>query len=363
MLRAACAARRESGAGLMKSDSISPIQKIAEELQLSPTTVSFVLNGRGDAMRISQKTQQRVREAAEKYHYRPNIYARRLRTCAGGVPAYGIAAFWNISYYVDEMLGALVRAVQRFEQENRVSIELVVQPYTGDHLCDFQECMTVNRYSGILLFGMTAQDVAFLQNHTFAVPIVVCNREIPRYSCVLNSDFLAGRMCAEHFFRRGITRAGILGIDPEHSAGCRRRDGFLEAAAQLGLLVRPEWQIEEPLRTTAGGYAAARKLLACGERPAACLCMYDTTMVGVLNACRERSLAVPQEMELVSCGDNVVLSYLSPSITSLCVPKALPMREALTLLLRAFSGELSEPGSIYCLPEWTYRESSPAPAP
>jgi LacI family transcriptional regulator len=43
----------------------SNIKIIAQKTKLSPATVSIVLNGRGDAMRISQKTQNRVWEEAK----------------------------------------------------------------------------------------------------------------------------------------------------------------------------------------------------------------------------------------------------------------------------------------------------------
>lgn len=45
---------------IKKETATVQIRQIAERLQLSPGTVSIVLNGRGDSMRISKATQQRV---------------------------------------------------------------------------------------------------------------------------------------------------------------------------------------------------------------------------------------------------------------------------------------------------------------
>lgn len=47
------------------------IKQIAERVGLSPSTVSIVLNGRGDEMRISKESQRRVLEAAKEMSYRP----------------------------------------------------------------------------------------------------------------------------------------------------------------------------------------------------------------------------------------------------------------------------------------------------
>ena len=55
------------------------IKQIAERVGLSPSTVSIVLNGRGDEMRISKESQRRVLEAAKEMSYRPSGNARHSR--------------------------------------------------------------------------------------------------------------------------------------------------------------------------------------------------------------------------------------------------------------------------------------------
>ena len=43
--------------------------EIARQLGISRSTVSFVLNGRGDEMRISKETQEKIRRTAKKINY------------------------------------------------------------------------------------------------------------------------------------------------------------------------------------------------------------------------------------------------------------------------------------------------------
>src|SRR5712664_4102088 len=52
---------------------------LAEHLQLSPATVSLVINRSPAAKSIPQRTQERVRAAARELNYRPNFMARSLR--------------------------------------------------------------------------------------------------------------------------------------------------------------------------------------------------------------------------------------------------------------------------------------------
>jgi LacI family transcriptional regulator len=53
---------------------------LAEYLDLSPATVSIVLNNSPVAKSISDATKARVHAAAKKFEYRPNLHARMLRT-------------------------------------------------------------------------------------------------------------------------------------------------------------------------------------------------------------------------------------------------------------------------------------------
>ena len=56
------------------------LKKLAEHLALSPATVSLVINRSTVADSIPQETKDRIFAAARKFKYRPNFFARSLRT-------------------------------------------------------------------------------------------------------------------------------------------------------------------------------------------------------------------------------------------------------------------------------------------
>src|SRR5438132_139099 len=56
------------------------LKKLAEHLDLSPATVSLVINRSSVADSIPQDTKDRIFAAARKFKYRPNFFARSLRT-------------------------------------------------------------------------------------------------------------------------------------------------------------------------------------------------------------------------------------------------------------------------------------------
>ena len=56
------------------------IKDIASKLNVSVTTVSFVLNGKAKEMRISDEVTQKILDYIEEVKYTPNSLAQSLRT-------------------------------------------------------------------------------------------------------------------------------------------------------------------------------------------------------------------------------------------------------------------------------------------
>src|SRR5437764_10917930 len=69
----------ENGPRRVLREPIS-LKKLADYLGLSPATVSLVINRSAVADSIPQDTKDRIFAAARKYNYRPNFFARSLRT-------------------------------------------------------------------------------------------------------------------------------------------------------------------------------------------------------------------------------------------------------------------------------------------
>src|ERR1700726_3811169 len=68
----------KSTRGKGSTSSVS-LKSLAARLQLSPATVSLVINRSPAAKSIPQRTQERIREVARELNYRPNFVARSLR--------------------------------------------------------------------------------------------------------------------------------------------------------------------------------------------------------------------------------------------------------------------------------------------
>jgi hypothetical protein len=64
----------------MLDKKVVSLRTVAERVRLAPCSVSAVLNNTPASMAIPQRTKDRVLRAARELNYRPNLWARSLRT-------------------------------------------------------------------------------------------------------------------------------------------------------------------------------------------------------------------------------------------------------------------------------------------
>src|ERR1035438_5532600 len=72
------AKRSKTAVGPQPGQAVS-LRTLGDYLNLSPATISLVLNNAPGVRSIPQETRDRVTEAAAKFDYRPSFYARSLR--------------------------------------------------------------------------------------------------------------------------------------------------------------------------------------------------------------------------------------------------------------------------------------------
>lgn len=336
------------------------IKEIAEKLGLSAGTVSIVLNGRGDKMRISKETQKKIKDIAKEMGYQPNIYARRLRNA--GVEGTGrvIAVFWN-SGYADEIMGSFFRGLQRTAEETEEHVEFYIHMFAYGQLVDCEQMMTPSRYSGIIVCGISDADAEFLNTHTFEIPIVCVFRNEKNYPCVYVDDYAVGSDCAALFAKRGHKSAGFIGSSQNGPNSVLRQMGFINKCRELGIEVKKDWIREEDERDFHSGHRAMDSILKCEENPTAVLVNVPDQAIGAVVACRNNGMQFQKDIEVLAAGSSKVFEYFSPSISTVCTPVELVAENTLNLLLLIIEKDIWMPMSRVLDAEYVFGDTCQSP--
>ncbi len=272
------------------------MRRIAQELGVSTTTVSKVLNEHAD---IGPATRARVLAHVEQRGYRPNAVARSLsmrRTHTLGVVIPDLMH----SFFVE-----VISAIESISSDRGYGLLLCSSGEDAQKERRELEMLRARQVDGIVVASTDAANTDVLRHLVSrGTAVVMIDRDDhPKLGChrVLTDDRLVGRLATEHLIAMGRkTIAHLAGPPFVHAR--RRAAGYRKALVTHGRRVRPQLVIGAGF-LEGGGYDAMKRLL--GVRPTvdAVVAANDPTAIGAMKAIWDAGLRVPDDIAIVGAGD------------------------------------------------------------
>lgn len=295
-------------------------------------TVSRVINGRAG---VDAGTQRRVEEAIEALDYVPNRIARGLvsqKTATIGLIVPDV---------VNPFFSPVVRGAETAAR--KAGYRLLLCNSEGDLRLEreYIEDLVSHRVDGLLLAPASdhsRHSVFPLLRRNF--PVVLVDRALPDLDCdLVVSDSASGaRKLVEHLISVGHRDIAHLTDAEDTSTGRERLRGYREALAAAGINYREELVVPTTVDQI-GGYRAAQQVLMLDLMPTAIFTVNNMTVVGAMQALRERGLSVPDDMALVCFDDVEHLAVLSPFLTVIDQPAETFGSLGTQLLLERIAGK------------------------
>lgn len=341
---------------LSKSGSVAKkhlpmnLSRLAEHLGLSPTTISLVLNDSPAGRAIPQRTRDRVSEAADRFGYRPNFFARSLRTSSSMSVAV-ISPDLSEGYFTQVMSG--------------VEEQLLKAHYFYLTASHHWEEKLIERYS--LMLQERAVDGFLLLNTPSVVqsnrPIVTISsdRKGPAHTNIALDHDKAAELALRHLYELGhrhiaCMRGPELIVDSEF-----RWVGIERAAKALGLKLDADLciQLTNAQSSPEVGYAAVKELLGKNKFFTAIFCFNDMSAIGAMSAIRDHGLSVPGDISIVGFDDILSASFQAPKLTTVRQPlREMGIEGARMLLQQIKSPDEEYPAEILMQPKLVVREST-----
>lgn len=347
---------------------MATILEVAKAAGVSPSTVSNVLNGRGDRMRA--ETRQRVIDAITKLKFAPNAAARQLKsglnTTLGLVIPSAANPFWGaIAHHVE---GASRRSGYRMlicNAERDPSIEARYaetmlesgirgaifgsSPLSFDHLRD-----VVERGLKVAAFDARACDTASLT------------------ACGVSVDQeMGGLLAAQHLIGLGHRRIGLVSGPIKTGSRLGRFHGMRTALLRAGLDLPDElvWQGGNfagfgDMEGAELGRVGVRELLSRDNPPTAILCGNDMYALGSYAGARDLGYEVPRDLSIVGFDDIFMAEIVQPPLTTIRQPVAAMAEQIVRLLINHVEGRPEDCDAAFVsVPPQLIVRGSTGPAP
>lgn len=310
---------------------MATIYDIAKHVGVSAGTVSRALSR---PEKVLPATRKRIEQAAAALGYVPNTIARTLKTQRSGKILVTVPDIAN------PFFAQILQGAEEAAQAAGYAVLLGDTQHQPDREERYAQMLPRNEADGLIVLGHrlppTAQDIVRQLGAT--APVVNGCEFDPALGIpsVHIDNAVASRTAMEHLYGLGHERIAVIGGPPDNPLHRQRLEGARAAARARGRLrlltiVPGDFSVES-------GYAAAMELLRTAPAPTAAFCFSDQMALGVLAACRDLGIRVPEQFSIVGFDDLASSRYLSPPLTTI----SQPMREigvrAVNLLLAIIEG-------------------------
>jgi DNA-binding LacI/PurR family transcriptional regulator len=323
------------------------LKMLAEHLDLSPATVSFVLNNT-PGRSIPPATRERVKAAAKQLGYQPSQIARSLqglRTQTIGIllPELGEG------YHSLVLSGAAEVLMQEgyffFTAHHR---------HRKDLVAEYPRILQARGVDGILTIDTQMEEA--LQSPTVSV---ASHAEIPGVTNVILDHHRAAELALGHLYRLGHRKIAYVHGQPFSSDSRTRWHATMQVARALSLAVPEDLiiQLDKDLNTPELGYPGIHQLLLRRRDFTAVLCFNDVSAIGNIRALHDAGLKVPTDVSILGFDDIQAASYIVPSLTTIRQPLQQMGALAASSLLKKLAHE-KLPDIIKVDPELVVREST-----
>ena len=287
------------------------LKELAAHLGLSITSLSLVLNNKPDADSIPQETKDRIFEAAEKFNYRPNYFARSLR--AQRSFTFGVIVPELSDGYSAMVLNGVEAALAK-----EGYFYLTASHLHRDDLLKHNPQMLIERQ----VEGIIAVDTPIRFKTDLPVVTVSGHDTIEGVNNVILNHQHAAELGVGHLFTLGHRKIAFIKGQDFSSDTEIRWETITEAAQKRGIKMDPNLiaQLEGDIPSPEIGYVATKKILSNNKPFTALFAFNDLSAIGAIRALQEIGLHVPEDVSVLGFDDIYAAAFHNQALTTIRQP-------------------------------------------
>lgn len=305
------------------------ISDIAKALDISVTTVSFILNDKAKEKRISEALTNRVLAYVKKVGYKPNELAKSLRTGKTKI----------IALIIEDISNPFFANVARLiETKAYAQGYRIIYCSTNNDLAKTQELIELfydRQVDGFIItpcLGL-AETLQKLQNN--AVPLVLFDRFMEEVATnyVVADNYAGTYEATEHLLAEGFQRVGYISLASEQSQMQGRLAGYTAALAKQGRTVHS--LVFDPV-SWEGELSAQIASFIQEQQLDSLLFATNYLAIAGLKAAKEQGFTMPA---LIAYDDHTLFEMHEPQISVVSQPVEEIADRLISILLNQMQGK------------------------
>ena len=304
------------------------IKDIARTLEVSPTTVSFVLNGKGKEKKISDEVINKVLTYTKAINYKPNMLARSLRTGRTKILVFMVE---DISNY---FFSRIARLIEDIAYTKGYRVLFCSNENDDKRSRDLINLFYERQADGFIIIPSAGirEDVADLMKSD--VPVVLFDRYFPDLAThyVVINNYEASRRATEHLMDNGYQHIAFVTTEMQQTQMLDRRRGYEDAVREAGL---PFTVLEIPFEDTDSTAGRNKMRDFFTERSGVDAVFFATNYLtrSGLEIIKENDTVSIDELGIVTFDDNELFRINTPTISAIAQPMEEIAQELMRIML------------------------------
>jgi LacI family transcriptional regulator len=330
------------------------INKIAQDCNVSPATVSLVLNNKPG---ISDDTRTRVWDAARTLGYFNAITSRKARP----LKTIGMVVKTEPGLLppANPFYSQVIVGVDGACQDMGINLLFAMLPVDqNNHPVNVPPLMENSTLDGLLMVGTFVDQTIHTLLGQCNPPIVLVDgySDTESYDVVVSDNFGAAYQAVEHLILNGHRHIGLVGSEEAcYPSLLERRNGYLRVLKAQG--INQTYLADFNVNRSQGEEETA-KLLTRNPQITALFCVNDNVALGALRAAKKLGRSVPDDLSIMGYDDTYLATSISPNLTTMRVDTQAMGRAAVHLLALRMEKPDAVRATFMIHPELVVREST-----
>jgi LacI family transcriptional regulator len=337
---------RRSEPARRRSDSTAiTIRDVAERSGFSSATVSIVLNNAPLARYIPDTTKGRIQRAAAQLGYRPNLFARSLRSRRSHT--VGVMVFDMTDPYCTLVL----RGIENTLYQSSFLPILTDVHNERSRFERYLEMLLDRRIEGLIVLAnwlfVDINVLADLEKSNIPTAIVGVELKNDNVSSVIVDNMLGAHSGLEHLLSLGHSKIAFIRGPHQLTDTQPRWRGVRSLARERGLKLDPKLIVDlpesrDPFSSFEDGYKLTEELLHRRHPFTALMAFDDMTAFGAIRALAKAGISVPGQCSVIGFDDVAPAAFYHPALTTIRQPMEVMGAAAATLVVEAINAALEK---------------------
>ncbi len=313
------------------------IKDIAAQLNVSTTTVSFILNGKAKEKRITDDMVEKVLGFVDKVGYKPNLLAQSLRTGKSNIIGLLVENIAN------PFFATIARQIEDIAYKNGYKIIYTSTDDDTQKTKNYLQIFKDRQVDGYIIAPPMGIEKDIIELVKTGKPVVLFDRLLPELT---NVDYVGinGEESVYHAMLHlrvnGFKNIAFITTDSLQTQMEDRLSGYEKAAKELGLATQVK---RIPFNQTKAAFE--KQITSFLQKNSALdAVIFATNYLGVsgLKAIKLMGLNIPKDIGVLVFDDNDLFELHTPSISTIAQPIEAIAQQVISILLNKLNTPIEE---------------------